>query len=62
MRIDADRHLADDVIESYLLGSLPFAEAEPVARLRASTVRRQAAINQWMVDIRTRADVVLTTP
>ena len=31
MRIDADRHLADDVIESYLRGSLPedpLAEAE----------------------------------
>jgi hypothetical protein len=41
---------------------IPFAEAEPIARVRASAARRQASINQWMADIRTRSDVALTKP
>jgi hypothetical protein len=41
---------------------MPFEEAEPLARGRASAARRQAAINQWMTDLRTRSDVALTKP
>jgi hypothetical protein len=35
----------------------PFDEAEPVARQRASSERRRAAIDQWLRDLRARADV-----
>jgi hypothetical protein len=41
---------------------IPFEEAEPIVRGRASAARRQAAINQWMTDLRTRSDVALTKP
>ena len=40
---------------------VPFEEAEPEVRQRASLVRRQATIDQWMADLRQRADVV-TSP
>jgi hypothetical protein len=35
----------------------PFDEAEPAARQRASTERRRATIDQWLRDLRARADV-----
>jgi hypothetical protein len=40
---------------------MPFDEAEPVARLRAGAARRQASINQWMVDLRMRTNVIVTS-
>lgn len=38
---------------------LPFNTAEPAARERASTARREATIGQWLSDLRMRADVSL---
>ena len=37
----------------------PFDEAEPVARQRASSERRRATIDQWLRDLRSRADVAI---
>jgi hypothetical protein len=36
---------------------IPFAEAEPLVRERASAERRQATIDQWMRDLRERSDI-----
>ncbi|MEQ1575182.1 MAG: hypothetical protein ABL993_13160 [Vicinamibacterales bacterium] len=42
---------------------LPFNDVSTLARQRASALRRQATIDQWMRDLRQRADVVLrSTP
>lgn len=38
---------------------VPFEEAEPVARQRASNERRRAIVDQWIRDLRSRADVSL---
>jgi hypothetical protein len=38
---------------------MPFTEAEPVARERASTERRANTIAQWMRDLRGRAAISL---
>ena len=35
---------------------LPFAEAESLARRRAAAARRQATVDQWLADLRARAD------
>jgi hypothetical protein len=37
----------------------PFDEAEPVARQRASSERRRATIDQWLRDLRSRADIAI---
>ena len=37
----------------------PFDEAEPVARQRASSERRRATIDQWLRDLRARADIAI---
>lgn len=37
--------------------ALPFEESEAVARQRASDERRRAIIDQWLADLRNRADV-----
>jgi hypothetical protein len=37
----------------------PFDEAAPVARQRASSERRRATIDQWLRDLRARADVAI---
>jgi hypothetical protein len=36
---------------------LPFAEAEPLARERASAERRATTVAQWMRDLRSRAEI-----
>jgi hypothetical protein len=36
---------------------LPFTEAEPVARERASAERRALTVSQWMRDLRARAEI-----
>jgi hypothetical protein len=38
---------------------MPFDEAEPVARQRAAGGRRRATIEQWLRDLRARADVAI---
>jgi hypothetical protein len=38
---------------------IPFDEAEPVARQRTSSERRQSTIAQWLRDLRQRADVAV---
>lgn len=38
---------------------MPFAEADDLARERAASERRAAAVAQWMRDLRGRADVVI---
>ena len=40
----------------------PFDEAEPVARQRASSERRRATIDQWLRDLRSRADIAINPP
>jgi hypothetical protein len=37
--------------------TIPFDEAEPLARQRASADRRQSTITQWLGDLRQRADI-----
>ena len=37
----------------------PFDEAEPVARQRASSERRRVTIDQWLRDLRSRADIAI---
>ena len=36
---------------------MPFAEAEPLARERASAERRALTVSQWMRDLRARAEI-----
>ena len=38
---------------------IPFEEAEPLARQRSSSERRESTIAQWLRDLRQRADVVV---
>ena len=38
---------------------IPFAEAEPLARMRAAAARRTATIVQWLQDLRGRAEVTV---
>jgi hypothetical protein len=40
---------------------MSFEEAEPTARQRAATTRRDATIAQWMSDLRMRAEVIQPT-
>ena len=40
-------------------GILPYEDAEPIARQRASTERRRAIVSQWIRDLRSRADVTV---
>lgn len=42
--------------------TLPFDEAEPIARQRVSVERRRATIRQWVTDLRARADVSVNPP
>jgi hypothetical protein len=37
--------------------AVPYEDAEPIARQRASTERRRAIVSQWIRDLRSRADV-----
>ena len=39
-----------------------FEDAEPAARQRASSERRRAIVDQWIRDLRSRADVALNPP
>jgi hypothetical protein len=41
---------------------MPFDEAAPLARQRASDARRRATIDQWLRDLRARADVAVNPP
>ena len=69
-RFGTDVQVSDDEVDRYYRthqdeflrdGQLmPFAEAEPLARQRASAARRKATIDQWIGDLRARADVVRT--
>jgi hypothetical protein len=43
-------------------GLVPYEEAEPTARQRASNERRRAIISQWIRDLRSRADVTVNSP
>ncbi len=57
---DVDRYYRehpDEFLRDGLL--IPFAEAEPLARQRAAVLRRQALIDTWMTDLRSRADVAV---
>jgi hypothetical protein len=38
---------------------VPFEEAEPIARQRVSNERRRAIIDQWISDLRARADIAV---
>ncbi|MGE0446501.1 MAG: hypothetical protein AB7P99_14840 [Vicinamibacterales bacterium] len=49
------REHQDEFLRDGLL--IPFAEAEPVARDRASAERLTGLIDDWMAELRTRADV-----
>jgi hypothetical protein len=39
--------------------TIPFDEAEPLARQRASADRRQSTIAQWLGDLRQRAEIIV---
>jgi hypothetical protein len=66
-RFGTDVQVSDDEIDRYYRTHqeefvrdgmlMPFAEAEPLARQRAAAERRQATINQWVSELRARADV-----
>ena len=40
-------------------GTVPYEDAEPIARQRASSERRRAIVSQWIRDLRSRADVTV---
>jgi len=42
--------------------AIPFEEAVPAARQRASSERRSAIVGQWIRDLRSRADVSMNPP
>ena len=42
--------------------TIPFEDAEPAARQRVSSERRRATIDQWIRDLRSRADVAVNRP
>ena len=55
---EAAKYYRDHEAEFTRGGDLtPFDEAEPVARQRASAERRRATIDQWLRDLRARADI-----
>lgn len=66
-RFGVDVQVSDDEVDRYYRTHqeeflrdgmlMPFAEAEPLARQRAAEERRQTTINQWVGDLRARADV-----
>jgi len=41
---------------------MPFEQAEPLARQRVSNERRRGIVNQWLRDLRSRADVAINPP
>jgi hypothetical protein len=43
-------------------GLVPYEDAEPIARQRASNERRRAIVSQWIRDLRSRADVTVNPP
>jgi len=43
-------------------GTVPYEEAEPIARQRVASERRRAIISQWIRDLRSRAGVVVNPP
>jgi hypothetical protein len=43
-------------------GTVPYEDAEPIARQRASNERRRAIVSQWIRDLRSRADVTVNAP
>ena len=42
--------------------TVPYEDAEPIARQRVSNERRRAIVNQWLRDLRSRADVAVNSP
>ena len=42
--------------------TIPSDEAEPIARQRVSSERRRAIVEQWVRDLRSRADISLNPP
>ena len=42
--------------------AVPYEDAEPIARQRVSSERRRAIVNQWVRDLRSRADVAVNPP
>jgi hypothetical protein len=40
-------------------GTVPYEDAEPIARQGASSERRRAIVSQWIRDLRSRADVTV---
>ena len=42
--------------------TVPYEDAEPVARQRVSSERRRVIITQWIRDLRSRADVAVNAP
>jgi len=42
--------------------TVPYEDAEPVARQRVSSERRRAIVGQWLRDLRSRAEVGVNPP
>ena len=70
LRFGTSVQVTDEEVEQYYRthpeeftrnGALqPFNDVQALARPRASTLRRQVTIDQWMRDLRARADVTIT--
>lgn len=70
LRFGTSVQVTDEEVEQYYRthpeeftrdGALqPFNDVQALARQRASTLRRQVTIDQWMRDLRARADVTIT--
>ena len=66
-RFGATLQVSDEEVEQYYRGHpeeftrngvlMSFEEAAPIARQRASALRRSALIAQWLRDLRARAEV-----
>jgi hypothetical protein len=71
-RFGANVQVSEEEIEQYYRGHpeeftrngllMSFDDAEPIARRRASELRRAALVAQWLRDLRARADVAENRP
>jgi hypothetical protein len=57
---EVERYYREHPAEFTRAGALmAFEEAAPIARQRAASLRRQALIEQWLADLRARAEIAL---
>jgi hypothetical protein len=71
-RFGTNVQVSEEEIEQYYRGHpeeftrngllMPFDDAETIARMRASELRRAALVAQWLRDLRARAEVIENRP